>query len=114
MRRRAPPGLQSTAGRIGVALVIIFVVVAVAAPALAPYAPLALNYLPGNGLPRVQPPDARFLLGTSDRGRDIFSQLLVGTRVSLLVGVLSAATIVFIGTNIGLVSGYFGGRVDAL
>ncbi len=114
MRNRAPLGLQGTAGRIGVALVLAFIAVAVAAPVLAPYDPLALNYLPGNRLPRLQPPDAQFLLGTTDRGRDVLSQLITGTRVSLLVGVLSAATIVFIGTNIGLLSGYFGGRIDAI
>lgn len=62
----------------------------------------------------MNPPGGAHLLGTNYYGRDIFSQILTGTRISIGVGLLSALIIVFIGTNLGLVAGYFGGRVEAL
>src|SRR5438132_1435118 len=114
MPERSPLPLGSLAGKIGVALFLAFAALAVAAPLLAPYDPLAVNYLAGNKLARLRPPDAQFLLGTTYHGRDVLSQLLVGARVSLVVGLLSAFIIVFVGTNVGLVSGYFGGWVDAV
>src|SRR5690242_19887574 len=113
MPERSPRPLGSLSGKIGVALFLAFVALALAAPLLAPYDPLAVNYLAGNKLARLQPPDAQFLLGTTYHGRDVLSQLLTGARVSLVVGILSALIIVFVGTNVGLVAGYFGGRVDA-
>ena len=54
----------------------------------------------------------RHLLGTTFYGQDVFSQLVLGTRQTLLVGFITAILIGFIGTNVGLVSGYFGGIVD--
>jgi peptide/nickel transport system permease protein len=55
-----------------------------------------------------------YLLGTDDRGHDILSQTLLGSRIALLVGFLSAAFSIGIGVVIGLVSGYYGGNVDAV
>jgi peptide/nickel transport system permease protein len=104
----------SLSGKVGAVLFLAFAALAIAAPLLAPYDPLAVNYLAGNKLARLQPPDAQFLLGTTYYGGDVLSQLLIGARVSLVVGLLSAFTIVFVGTNIGLVAGYYGGRVDAV
>jgi len=60
------------------------------------------------------PPNSEYLFGTDDLGRDIFSGVLYGARISLLIGFLSAATSMTIGTIIGALSGYFGGRVDDL
>jgi len=54
-----------------------------------------------------------FLLGTDDQGRDVFSAILYGSRVSLLVGLASVAFSVGIGVTLGLMSGYLGGRTDA-
>ena len=105
--------LRSAAGWIGAALFLVFALVAALGPVLAPYDPLALIYLPNGRLPRLQPPDGQFVLGTTYHGRDVLSQLLVGARVSLVVGLLSAVIIVFVGTNIGLLAGYYGGRIDA-
>lgn len=101
-------------GRIGLVVLLGFLFVAVAGPSLAPFDPLGVNYLPGNRLARLREPDAVFLLGTTYHGRDVFSQLLVGARVSIVVGLVSALIVVVIGTNVGLVAGYFGRGTDAV
>jgi peptide/nickel transport system permease protein len=58
--------------------------------------------------------DPRFLLGTDAQGRDLLSAILYGTRISLLVGVLAVLIQAAIGVPLGLLAGYFGGRVDSL
>ena len=58
--------------------------------------------------------DPRFWLGTDDQGRDILSTILFGSRISLLVGFFSVVFAMLIGVTLGLVSGYFGGALDAL
>jgi len=58
--------------------------------------------------------DARFFLGTDDQGRDLFSAILYGTRLSLLVGFLSIGFASIVGVTIGLLAGYYGGRFDAI
>ena len=62
----------------------------------------------------LQPPGARFVLGSDQFGRDVASRVLHGARVSLLVGVISVSIAVGLGAPLGLVSGYYGGRLDAL
>lgn len=61
----------------------------------------------------LQPPSPSHLMGTSPVGEDIFTLVLYGGQVSLLVGLISAAAAVFVGGVIGLMSGYFGGWIDA-
>jgi peptide/nickel transport system permease protein len=58
--------------------------------------------------------DRRFVLGTDEQGRDIYSTILFGTRLSLIVGVLSVLLALVIGVSVGLVAGYFGGWIDVL
>ena len=58
--------------------------------------------------------DKRFLLGTDDQGRDLFSAILYGTRLSLIVGLLSIGFASVLGVTVGLMAGYFGGRFDAI
>lgn len=58
--------------------------------------------------------DPRFILGTDAQGRDLFSAILFGTRISLLVGILAVMIQAAIGVSSGLLAGYFGGRVDSL
>lgn len=58
--------------------------------------------------------DARFLIGTDDQGRDLFSAILYGTRLSLLVGILSISFACILGVSVGVMAGYFGGRFDAI
>lgn len=59
-----------------------------------------------------KPPSAEFWLGTDYGGRDVFGQLIIGTRNSLSIGILVTFMTGFIGITVGLISGYFGGKVD--
>ncbi len=63
---------------------------------------------------RLQPASAAHPLGTDEAGRDVLVRLLYGGRVSLFVGMAAALTAALLGTSVGLISGYFGGRLDAL
>jgi peptide/nickel transport system permease protein len=79
------------------------------APIIAPFDPDALSTTE-----RLQGPSTRHWLGTDDLGRDIFSRVLYGGRISLLIGVAATAVSLLIGTVVGAVSGYFGGFIDSL
>jgi len=85
---------------VGAAILLIILAAAAAASWLAPYDPLALN-VPA----RLQAPSPAHLFGTDDFGRDIFSRVLFGARLSLLVGVLVTLLAVSVGIVIGLISG---------
>jgi peptide/nickel transport system permease protein len=61
---------------------------------------------------KLAPPNARHWFGTDHLGRDLLSQNIYGSRIALLVGFLGAFLVVFIGTNIGLIAGYYRGRTD--
>ncbi len=98
----------SRIGMFGLLLVLAFIVVALIAPWVAPYDPRALVDRP------FLPPMEGHLLGTDQVGRDIYSQLLLGSRISLMVGLLASAFSVAIGTAIGLLSGYFRGPLDSI
>lgn len=93
---------------LGLGLVLIMSLAAMAAPLLAPYDP----NMPHNAV--FAPPSSEFWLGTDRLGRDIFSRLLYGGRVSLWVGFVAVGISTLIGVVLGLVSGYFRGWVDEL
>lgn len=88
-----------------------FILLAIFAPAIAPYDPHQM-IREGGRLAFNRPPSAQFWLGTTNMGRDIFSQLVYGARPALLVGFSAAFFVVVLGTLVGLISGYFGGLVD--
>jgi peptide/nickel transport system permease protein len=102
-----------------VAAIVAFVMIfsAVFAVWVAPHNPFDLATL--NLLDASLPPswekggDPRFWLGTDDQGRDVFSAILFGMQVSLLIGLVSVALSVVLGVGLGLLSGYVGGKVDA-
>ncbi len=100
---------RSTLGRWGFALTLLLLIVALAAPWLAPYDPVAQN-LPA----RLMAPSAAHWMGTDGLGRDILSRIIFGTRVSMLVSVSVVFGAGIIGLAIGAVSGYFGGWFDNL
>lgn len=75
----------------------------------APFSPIAQN--PTNSF---QPPNATHWFGTDELGRDVFSRILHGGRVSLMVGLLSTFFSTLIGVIVGALSGYFGGLVDSV
>lgn len=84
----------------------LLLVLALGAPWLSPYSPEARIGQP------FQPPSAEHWLGTNDIGQDILSELIWGTRISLLIGTLSALLISFSGLLIGVLAGYMGGWVN--
>jgi oligopeptide transport system permease protein len=103
----------------GMGIILFFVLVAIFAPQLAPYSPI--EQTPNNSLRqpawvKTSSPATsgvpQHLLGTDAIGRDILSQLIYGTRVSLIVGFIPMIVILLIGGTIGLISGYLGGRMD--
>jgi peptide/nickel transport system permease protein len=97
----------------GLILLAFFVLVAVFAPLIAPHDPLQVVELDGVWLSNEKP-SLQFPLGTTNLGRDIFSQLVYGSRAALLVGFSAAIAVSLIGTVVGLVSGFYGGWVDAI
>lgn len=91
----------------GGGILLVWILAAVVAPRLAPYDPLGLI-----GTSR-QPPSAAHLMGTDLLGRDVFSRLIFGARLSLAIGLISVAIGATSGSLIGLVAGYYGGRLDS-
>jgi len=94
---------------VGLALIILIVLVAVFAPLIAPHDPTSQSTIN-----RLEEPTGIHLLGRDDYGRDVLSRILYGTRVALLVGVLSVLLGGALGTTIGIVAGYFGGKVETV
>lgn len=94
-------------GAIAALIILTLAVVAVLAPWLAPYDPFKLN--PGAIL---KAPSALNWMGTDEYGRDVMSRIIWGSRVSLLVGLMSVGLGTTTGAVIGLICGYFGGKVD--
>jgi len=97
---------------------LILALMAVLSPLIAPFDPYDLQQidLMDSEMPPVwiENADPRFLLGTDDQGRDLWSTILYGMRISLLIGVFAVLLQATIGIVIGLVSGYIGGRVDSI
>jgi peptide/nickel transport system permease protein len=109
-RFRVPNWLQilweNKKSRVGLIMLGVFVVMAVFAPVIAPYDPKFNELAPNLS------PSRDHLLGTTTRGEDIFSQLVWGTRTSLIVGVLGGALATAIALIVGLTAGYLQGMVD--
>ena len=91
----------------GAALLMFMALGAAFAPALAPYDPNEL------GQTALEAPSASHLFGTDDFGRDIFSRILFGARVSLTIGFVAVSISVLIGTLLGALAGYYGGIADS-
>jgi peptide/nickel transport system permease protein len=81
-------------------------------PSLAPYGPFEATFHDDGQLVRLEPPSKQHPLGTNHFGQDILSQLLYGTRVTILVGVVAALCGAAIGTAVALFAGYYGGWLD--
>ena len=97
---------------------LLFALMALFSPLIAPFDPYDLQQLDlmDSELPPIWAVDSdpRFLLGTDDQGRDLWSTILYGMRVSLLIGICAVLLQSTIGIVIGLVSGYIGGKVDSV
>ncbi len=99
----------------GLGLITTFIIIAILAPLISPHG--ASEVFPGSlRLPPFwsEGGSTEFLLGTDDLGRDVLSRLIYGARVSLFVGVSIVIISTLVGTTLGLVSGYFGGKVDSV
>ena len=94
---------------IGLVVFLIVVVAAIAAPVLAPYDPTDQNILE-----KLRPPSSEHWLGTDSFGRDTLSRLIYGARISLIIGVVSTLAAMIIGTAIGMLAGWHGGRLDTV
>ena len=99
---------RNRAAVFGLYLVAFFMLLAILSPLIAPFKPLSI------GKDSFHKPDSRYLMGTDDLGRDLFSGVLWGARVSIAVGLLAALTSTLIGVIIGALAGYYGGFVDDL
>ncbi len=97
---------RNRAATIGLFLVVFFTLIAIFGPMIAPYGPYAVS------LDSFSFFVSEHWMGTDQMGRDVFSQVLHGTRTSLMIGFLAAITSTIVGTLIGAVSGYSGGRID--
>lgn len=93
---------------VGLSMVIAVVIIAVFAPYIAPYDPMSMEFAP------FLHPSSKHLLGTDNLGRDIFSQLIWGSRTSLSVGIIAALIVVTIGFSIGITAGYKRGVTENL
>ena len=102
-----PERWRNPIGMIGAAIVLLTVIVALAAPLIAPYDPDAQDS------ERLLPPSWANLMGTDELGRDTFSRIVFGARVSLQVGIISVFIALVIGATFGIAAGFFQGRVDA-
>ena len=94
---------------VGLALFVAVCLMAVFAPLIAPHDPLAQSILY-----RLKPPSAEFWMGTDYYGRDILSRLIHGARISLFIGLVAIGIALVIGSLIGLIAGYYGGRTDII
>jgi peptide/nickel transport system permease protein len=110
--------LQSKVTIVAAIIVLVIVLAALFAPFIAPQDPYDLRSL--DLLNSHNPPawleggDARFLLGTDDQGRDVFSTILYGSRQSIAIGAMATLFAGLLGIALGLIAGYAGGSVDAL
>lgn len=91
----------------GLIIITLLIIVALFAPVISPYTPSQQNVFE-----RLQPPSLHHLFGTDDLGRDVFTRMIFGARISLAVGFISVFIILVIGTLLGIISGYYGGKMD--
>ncbi|GAA1005142.1 peptide ABC transporter permease [Acrocarpospora pleiomorpha] len=105
-RRPRLPIRGRAAEFVAVAVLLAWLVVIVAAPLLAPHDPLAQDAAPLSG------PSAQYWFGTDAAGRDVFSRVLYGARLSVPLGLVLVAATAVVGTVVGLLAGFFGGWVD--
>ncbi len=113
--------LRNKAAVAGAIVIVLFALIAIFAPVIAPHNPLKINsgkgYLPPAWVekgPTGKVGDSNFLLGTDSLGRDVLSRTIYGARVSMVVGLIPTIIILIVGVTVGLVAGYAGGWVDNL
>lgn len=97
-------------GLVGLAMLVVILTVAIFAPILAPYDP---NSSEGTTASEIyNPPSSKYWFGTDDAGKDVLSSFIYGARISLIVGFFAAFISIVIGGVIGVVAGFYGGRIE--
>jgi len=105
MRRLA----RSKGAIAGLVILLLLILIAVLAPVIAPFDPIKIDTNHN-----LFSPGSPYFFGTDQYGRDVFSRVLYGSRISLVIGLISVGIASVIGVTVGLVSGYYGGWVDSL
>ncbi len=105
---------RSRMGLVGAFLLMTMLLVAIFAPWLTPYTPTQIIRGPDNRPLIYAPPSVHPPLGTDDAGHDVWTLLVYGARISLLVGFIAGFISVFIGSTLGTLAGFYGGKVDTL
>jgi peptide/nickel transport system permease protein len=100
---------RNRSGLVGLFITVVLIILALLAPALAPY-----NELEMHPDARFAPPSAAYPFGTDEFGRDILSRILIGSRISFSVGLVSIGIATVVGVVIGLIAGYTGGWFDTI
>lgn len=95
------------AAMLGLIIVLLFALLAIFAPLLAPYDPYQVMLKD-----RLKPPSMVHLLGTDEIGRDMLTRVMFGGQVSLMIGLVPSFLSLVIGSTLGLIAGYYGGKVD--
>ena len=98
---------QNKLAAFSAALILVVILIAIFAPVLAPYGEAEQDLIS-----RLQGPSAAHWFGTDELGRDVFSRILYGSRLSLTIGILPSIISLVVGIFFGLLAGYFGGWVD--
>ena len=101
--------IRRPTARIGALIVLIFLLVTLAAPVIVPYGPLDADFLQP-----LAPPSAAHLLGTDQYGRDLLSRVIYGSRTALMSILVADGIALVLGSALGLVAGFYAGRVDGL
>lgn len=94
---------------VGIVIILFFIIVAVFAPYLTPY-----SFESMNAADRLQPPNSNYWFGTDDLGRDIFTRIVFGARISLQVGFFAVTGALIFGTFLGVLAGFYRGWLDML
>jgi peptide/nickel transport system permease protein/dipeptide transport system permease protein len=101
---------QNKAAIVGLMIIVVFVLVAVLAPLIAPMSPIEQNI----AIRKSPPLTESHILGTDDLGRDLLSRIMYGARLSMTIGIVSVGIAMVGGVVIGTVSGYYGGLIDRI
>ncbi|MDN7177260.1 ABC transporter permease [Caballeronia sp. SEWSISQ10-4 2] len=99
-------------GAFGAIVIVVATLVAIFGPWLISQDPYESLKMANGRMAVLQPPSAEFPLGTTNLARDLLSQMILATRTTMIIGVASGLVSILVGANIGLIAGYYGGRVD--
>ena len=112
IKKQVQTVLQDFMGKLGACILVFFILVALFAPVIAPESPFKVYLREDGSFARLEPPSTKHWFGTTHHARDVFNQTVWGTRIAIFIGLLSGLSITLIGVNIGLIAGYYGGKID--